>query len=121
MGAALSFGATVLGAFLSRKTLSATNITKATTAMRGAARSMKTSKDVEIAEGNVDALQKQKDDLDAEFQAEKEKLVEKADPSSDTFVEVAVPAKKSNITIRVLALVWVPWWKQDGKMTAAWQ
>jgi hypothetical protein len=121
VGSVLSFGATVLGAFLSRKTISATNITKATTAMRGAARTMKTSKDVEIAEGNVDALQKQKDDLDAEFQAEKEKLVEKADPSSDTFVEVAVPAKKSNITIRVLALVWVPWWKQDGKMTAAWQ
>ena len=34
IGAALSFGATVLGAFLSRKTLSATSINKATTAVR---------------------------------------------------------------------------------------
>ena len=56
-----------LGAFLGRKTISATNIGRATTAIRGAGRAIKESKDVGQAEENVSALQQQLADLEAQF------------------------------------------------------
>ena len=59
MQAAISVGASILGAFLGRKTISATNIGRATTAIRGAGRVLKESQDVSLAEENVAALQKQ--------------------------------------------------------------
>ena len=55
--AAISVGASILGAFLGRKTVSASNIGRATTAIRSAGRVMKESKDVGVAEENVAALQ----------------------------------------------------------------
>ncbi len=57
MQAAISVGASILGAFLGRKTISAANIGRATTAIRGAGRAIKESGDVGQAEENVSALQ----------------------------------------------------------------
>jgi hypothetical protein len=119
--AAVSVGVSMLDAFLSRKTLSVTNINKAATAARGASRAMKTSRDVSVAEDNVEALVKQKEDLQADFDAETKKLEAKADPLTMPLSEVQIRPKKTNINVRVLALTWVPWWKgKDGKMVSAW-
>ncbi len=68
--AAISVGATILGAFLGRKTISTTNIGKATTAIRGAGRAIKESQDVGQAQENMEALQQQLADLEAQFKTE---------------------------------------------------
>ncbi len=54
---AISIGATVIGAFLGRKAISATTLGRATTAARGAGRVLKERQDVGRAQETVEALQ----------------------------------------------------------------
>lgn len=120
--AAFSVGATILGAFLGRKTISATNIGKATTAIRGAGRVIKESKDVSQAEDNVAALQQQLTELEAQFKAETAALVAATDPLSEKLESLSVKPTKSNIVVKLVALAWVPHWLNgDGTQTPAWQ
>ncbi len=56
MGAAVSIGATIFGALLGRKAVSASTLGRATTAARGMGRVGKESQDVARATENVDAL-----------------------------------------------------------------
>ncbi|MBA2487205.1 MAG: ATP-binding protein [Nitrospira sp.] len=113
---AISVGATILGAFLGRKAISATNIGKATTAIRGAGRIIKESKDVTQAEDNVTALQQQLADLEAQFKAEIAARTAATDPFTEELEGVSVRPAKSNITIKLVALAWAPHW-QDGSGT----
>jgi hypothetical protein len=120
--AAISVGATILGAFLGRKAISATNIGKATTAIRGAGRVMKESKDVSQAEDNVAALQQQLADLEAQFKAEAEALVAATDPLTEKLERLSLKPAKSNITIKLVALAWAPHWQDEqGIQVPAWQ
>jgi hypothetical protein len=119
--AAISVGATILGAFLGRKTISTGNIGKATTAIRGAGRAMKESKDVSQAEDNVAALQQQLTALEAEFKAEADALVAATDPLTEKLEPLSLRPTKSNISIKLVALAWVPHWRAaDGTSLPAW-
>jgi hypothetical protein len=119
--AAISVGATILGAFLGRKTISATNIGKATTAIRGAGRAIKESKDVSQAEENVAVLQQQLADLEAQFKTETDALAVATDPLNEKLETVSLKPTKANIAVKLVALAWTPHW-QDGKgaLTSAW-
>jgi len=121
MQVAISVGASILGAFLGRKTVSATNIGRATTAIRGAGRAIKESKDVGQAEDNVSALQQQLAALEAQFKSETEALAAATDPLSEQFETVSLKPTKANIAVKLVALAWTPHW-QDGKggLTPAW-
>jgi hypothetical protein len=112
--AAISVGATILGAFLGRKTISATNIGKATTAIRGASRAMKESQDVGQAEDNASAFQQQLTDLEAQFKAEAEALATVTDPLTEKLEILSLKPTKSNIAVKLVALAWMPHW-QDAK------
>ncbi|MEP7152220.1 MAG: ATP-binding protein, partial [Nitrospira sp.] len=120
--AAISIGATILGAFLGRKGISATNIGKATTAIRGAGRVIKESKDVSQAEDNATALQQQLAELERRFKAETEALSAATDPLTERFETLSLKPTKSNIAIKLVALAWAPHW-QDGSGTQvpAWE
>ena len=63
MGAAVSLGATIFGALLGRKAISASSLGRATTAARGMSRIGKESQDVTRATENVTALKSQEGDL----------------------------------------------------------
>jgi hypothetical protein len=119
--AALSFGSSVLGAFMGRKVISATNISKAATAARSAGRTMKDAQDVKMAEENVGALQKQKETLEKQFQEEVDKLAAAVDPLTDKLLEVSLKPKKTNITVRLVALVWAPHWRMGQQTAPAWE
>jgi DNA-binding ferritin-like protein len=120
--AALSVGATILGAFLGRKTVSAANIGKATTAIRSAGRVMKEAKDVGQAEENVAALEQQLADLEKQFHQEIEKAAAATDPVTESFEAISITPTKSNIAVKLVALAWMPQWQTaDGALTPAWQ
>jgi hypothetical protein len=104
----VSFGATLLSAFTGRKVSSAGTIGRAATAMRGAGRSMKESSDVGRAEENVEAVKKQLAELDARFQGELDALGGVGDPTTETLEQLSLSPKKANISVRAVALVWVP-------------
>jgi hypothetical protein len=119
--AAISVGASILGAFLGRKTISATNIGRATTAIRSAGRVMKESKDVGIAEENVAALQQQLADLEAQFKSESDALAAATDPLNETFDTISIKPTKANIALKLVALAWTPHWRDgQGTLTQAW-
>jgi Helicase HerA, central domain len=121
MQAAISVGASILGAFLGRKTISATNIGRATTAIRGAGRVLKESQDVSLAEENVAALQKQLVDLEGQFKSEREALTAAIDPLNEKLDIISIKPTKANITVKVVALVWTPHWRSsNGALTPAW-
>ena len=122
MQAAISVGASILGAFLGRKTISATNIGRATTAIRGASRAIKESKDVGQAEENVSVLQQQLADLEGQFKMETDALAVATDPLNEKLETVSLKPTKSNIAVNLVALAWTPHW-QDGKgvLTQSWQ
>jgi hypothetical protein len=120
--AVISFGASLLGALLGRKKLSVTNVTRAGTAARGVGRSMKEAGDVAHAQENVKALQEQQAALETEFQAETDALASRIDPASEELETVVVKPKKTNITVRLVALTWAPHWQDAaGKLTMGWQ
>jgi hypothetical protein len=121
MQAAISVGASILGAFLGRKTISTTNIGRAATAIRGAGRAIKESKDVGQAEENVSALQQQLADLESQFKMETDALAAATDPLTETLDTVSLKPTKANIAVKLVALAWTPHWL-DGKgmLTPAW-
>ena len=121
MQAAISVGASILGAFLGRKTISAANIGRATTAIRGAGRAIKESNDVGQAEENVSALQQQLADLEAQFQTETDTLAAATDPLNEKLETVSLKPTKANITVKLVALAWTPHWRDSGGATTpAW-
>ena len=92
-----------------------------TTAIRGAGRAMKESKDVSQAEDNVAALQQQLAALEAEFKAEADALAAATDPLTEKLETLSLKPSKSNISIKLVALVWVPHWRAaDGTSLPAW-
>lgn len=120
--AAISVGASILGAFLGRKTISATNIGRATTAIRSAGRVMKESKDVGAAEENVAALQQQLADIEAQFKSESDAFAAATDPLHEKLETVSIKPTKANIAVKLVVLAWTPYWRDaNGTVTAAWQ
>jgi Helicase HerA, central domain len=115
----ISIGATILGAFLGRKTVSTSTLGRATTAARGAGRVLKEREDVGRAQENVEALQQQLADLEAEFKAEAESAALTGAESVQTFT---IKPTKQNISVKLVVLAWAPWWKTaTGERIPAWK
>ena len=106
MQTAISFGATLLGAFVGRKALSATTLGRATTAARGVSRAVKQQEDVGRVEDTVETLQQQLVALEEEFRSEASALESKLDPLSEGLETLSVRPKKSGISVQLVALAW---------------
>ncbi len=79
------------------------------------------SKDVSHAEDNVAALQQQLSDLESQFNAETSALAAATDPLTETLDRIMLKPSKSNIAVKLVALVWVPHWRMtDGTSLPAW-
>ncbi len=105
MNAALSFGSTLLGALFGKKTFSASNVSKATTAAKSATRTMKERGDIGAAEEDVEAVAAARAALEAELAAEAEAIGTRL--ANPEVVRASVPARKSDILIERIALGWV--------------
>jgi hypothetical protein len=108
VSAAVSLGATVLGALLGRKVVSASTIGRATTAARGAGRVSKESADVGRAQENVAALEARLAELQSALEADLQAASAAWDPSSDTLERVIVKPKRGGVSVQLLALCWSP-------------
>ncbi|HTY43195.1 MAG TPA: ATP-binding protein [Thermoanaerobaculia bacterium] len=106
---AISVGATVLAALLGRKSLSARTLGRATTAARGAGRTIQQAGDVGRAEESAAAIEQQIRDLDAGVQAELAASAAATDPAAEKFEVLTLRPKKSDVTVRRVTLVWLPY------------
>ena len=104
----ISLGSTLMGAFLGRKAMSVTTVGKAATAMRGVGRSMEQAADVKRADETVEAVQAQVNELDAQFRAETEALAGALDPGSEALETLELHPTRTNVNVRLVALVWLP-------------
>lgn len=119
---AVSFGATLLGAFMGRKTVSTGTLGRATTSMRGVSRSMKESKDIERAHANVAALQQRLNALESDFKSETDLLAAKIDPLTEELERIEIKPAKKDISLQLSVLCWMPYWQSpDGQMKPAWK
>jgi hypothetical protein len=107
---AVSMGATVLGALLGRKTISATTLGRATTAARGMGRTMKESQDIDRAQESLEATRQQKAELEAEVQAEVSALSGALDPLTETLETIALKPKRADLVVQLVAIAWAPRW-----------
>ncbi len=118
---AISFGTTVLSALFGRKRLSTSTLGRATTAARGVSRTMKESEDIDRAQETVAVLQKQLSEMQEQLQLETNDVVRAVDPQTEVLQQVQISPKKSNVTVRLLTLVWTPYWQDaQGNLTQAW-
>jgi hypothetical protein len=111
---AVSIGATILGAFLGRKAISASSIGRATTAARGAGRVMKEREDVGRATENVQELAAQRDELQRAMDDEIARVQAAVDPLTEQFESVVIAPKKKDVAVSMTALAWVPY-RRDGR------
>ena len=115
MQTAVNIGSSILGALLGRKAVSATNVGRVGSAARSASRWGQESKDVARAEESIEVLKQRFLDTQAQVEAEVAQLESSLDASTISLRAVEVPARKSDIAVGEIALVWTPWRKgADG-------
>ena len=100
----ISIGSTLLNAFLGRKALSATTMSKAATAARGVERSIREGSDIAAASEGEEAIRRQIEALETEFQAESAALA-----AQEPVIEsVEIKPRKSGSVVKLFALAWIP-------------
>jgi DNA helicase HerA-like ATPase len=105
---AVSFGATVLGAFLGRKAVSAGTLGRATTAARGLGRAAKEAEDVKRAQETVEAARKALEDLDARIEEDTKAIAARFDADAGRLEKVSLAPKRGQIAVQFVALGWKP-------------
>jgi hypothetical protein len=106
---AISVGATILGALLGRKAVSAGNVGRATTAARSASRIGREAADVAHAEESAEAIDARIAALNSEIEAAIAALEGTLDAQSIALREITLAPRKSDIAIGKVVLLWTPW------------
>lgn len=118
LNTAISIGTTLLGAFLGRKAISTSTVTRASSAVRTATRAGKESADVTRAQENLETLQSQLDELQQEFETELDSFGDKFNAQSEPLETIAL--RPSYLAIQLVSFVWVPFFeKPDGTIEMA--
>jgi len=107
--AAISIGATVLGAMFGRKALSTGTIGRATTSMRGFGRAAREKEDIGRALQEVEVIRDKLEDMERKFREEAARLQGEFGPDDITLREIEIRPRKTDIWVEDPALVWAPW------------
>ncbi len=105
---AVSVGSGLLSAFMGRKALSVSTVSRAATAARQAGRSWQEMQDVGQASETVAQLDAQASELQKQFEDELAAQQAKVDPATETLDTVNIRLKKANIEVLLVALAWRP-------------
>jgi len=112
---AVNVSSSILGALFGRKALSARNIGSVGTAARSAGRWNRESQDVDRAAESIEVLRQRLAETQRQVETEVSQLENTLDASNVTLRAIEVPARKSDIAVGEVALVWTPWRKgADG-------
>ncbi len=103
----VSIGATLMGALLGRKAISAGTLGRATTAARGVSRTMKESGDVQRAAESVDAVRQQITELDDQVRQETQSIAAEFE-RPPVLEQVTLLPKRGQVSVQLIALGWDP-------------
>jgi hypothetical protein len=107
MQTAVSMGATLLGALLGRKAVSASTLGRATTTARGVGRSMKEASDVKRATESVESVKASIEALEGEIAEAVASVTAKIDQDAP-LEHVSLTPKRGQIEVQFVALAWKP-------------
>lgn len=105
---AISFGATIMSAFLGRKILKAATLGRAATAMRDVSRTLDQRADVKRAEETLNALKQDLAKLEEEEKKALNELREQIAQEVTSLESLHLRPRKSDIAVDVIGLVWIP-------------
>jgi hypothetical protein len=103
---AVSIGATVLGAWMGRRSVSLSTLGRATTAVRGVGRSIKETEDVTTAKQRLTEAEQEEAALNAEIEREVAKLSDQSAPVAIEAIEIK--PKRGAVEVQLVALAWQP-------------
>ncbi len=109
LSAAVSIGSSILGAMFGRKLNSSANVGRAGTAIRSASTMAKESADVRHAQETYNAAIRKRDELNAQVEADAQKIQDQFDPDLMEFEQLEITPRKADLTISRVALVWLPY------------
>jgi len=109
LDAVVSVGSSILKGWLSKKTVSATNMGRATSAAKAAERAYKQRGDVGGAAEVLDQINRELLDLDEEFKREVETAKLALSPESFVIEPVPIRPRKGDLTVDRVILAWTPW------------
>ncbi len=104
----ISVGATLLGALMGRKTLSASTLGRATTATRQASRVVREKQDVQRAREEQEAVQAQLSELDQQLKQEADRIAAAYDPQKEVLQPITIRASRQDILLQLFGILWVP-------------
>ena len=110
----ISFGTAILGAFLGRKAISATSASRMGTAMKSASRMGKEGMDVERARERAQVIQGRLGDMELRLQEDIAALEAGFDATREELEEFRIYPKRTDMTMHVFGLVWMPYRKTAG-------
>jgi hypothetical protein len=105
---AISVGATLLGALMGRKAVSAATLGRATTATRQASKILREKQDVARVEEERTSVQQQIQEMERRIQEETDQLMRSLDPHTESLQEIIIRPAKADILPRQIAILWVP-------------
>jgi hypothetical protein len=105
---AVKVGGALLSAFTGRKLLSQTNLSKASTAIRGVSSTAVAKQEYAAAVQAEKNIQQQMNELQAQFDAELAAMGGKGDTKNVQLEKLVIKPKKSDIDLQLVTLVWVP-------------
>ena len=108
MQAGVSVAATIFGALLGRKAVSASTLGRATTAARGVGRIGRASQDVERAKVEVADLRAKRDALNQTLEEELKAIADRWDARDEPLERVMVRPKRGGVSVQLVALTWIP-------------
>ncbi|MCB1230684.1 MAG: ATP-binding protein [Verrucomicrobiae bacterium] len=116
MDTAMRIGSTILSAVLGRSVSR-----RSSSAMSGASKAWKESRDVARAEEKVDDLQAELEDIERECEAEVKELEAAMDPMNEKLETIRLTPLKKNCEARAAGVVWMPYRVQtQPTLGAAW-
>ncbi len=106
--ALISLGSTILSTVFGRKSRARSSLGRATTAARGIRKSRKESLDIDQARQILAARLEEQQSLEAEIESEVRAVRDKLDAITGPLEKVHVLPKRSDVVVRLVALVWQP-------------
>ncbi len=114
MTAAMTFGASVLGALFGRKKLSATTMNRAATSVRAAGRVVEQRGDIKRAEETRQQIEQEMQSVDRQFQEELDALKARLSENNLNIEPYEIRPRKSDLTVDEVGLLWLPFAKTSG-------
>jgi hypothetical protein len=106
MSAAVSFGASVLGALLGKSAVSATNVGRVASAARSMGRVSRESADVSRASSTVAVLEEQLAACKAALEADLANVQAEWDPATEQLQRTVVKPKRGGVSVQLVGLMW---------------